>query len=65
MSDGGEENRLEYYEWVIATNDKILVKHKGQAAENHKLIKSLRTESEEVPLLVYYIYRLCEFYEIT
>ena len=45
VSDGGEENGLGYYGWVIVTENQILVKHKGHAADNPRLIESLRTKS--------------------
>ena len=42
VSNGGEENGFGYLRLVIATETKILVKHKKHAAVNPSLIKSLR-----------------------
>ena len=64
VSDGGEENGLGYFGWVIASETEILVKHKGHAAGNPSLIESLRTESVGALSIISYILRLCEFYEI-
>ena len=64
MSDGGEENKLGYFQWVIATENELLIKHKGHAAGNPSLIKSLRTKSIGAISIFCFILRFCEFYEI-
>ena len=64
VSDGGEENGLGYFGWVIASETEILVKHKGHAAGNPSLVESLRTKSVGVLSIISYILRLYEFYEI-
>lgn len=64
VSDGGEDNGLGYYGWVIATKDDIIVEHKGHAYGNKRLIKFLRTESIGVLSIAYFIHQFCKFYEI-
>ena len=65
VSDGGEENGLGYFGWVIATKNKILIKHKGHAAGNLSLIESLRIKSVGALSIFCFILRFCEFHEIT
>ena len=45
ITDGAEANGLEYFEWIIGTDNKILVQHKGHVMGNSSLIELLRTKS--------------------
>ena len=63
--DRGEENGLGYFGYVIATDNKILIKHRGHAAGNPSLIESLRTKSVGALSILCFILRFCEFHEIS